>query len=256
MILESGDGTEIYSTSLAPLVLEVINVACETGCLVPQTEVNEQGIGIGKAFRLTSDMPVLAYQWNPYGSEMSSADASLLMPVTSLTGTYLAASWPTNQLGDSAKYSQVTVVGTQDDTQVTFIPRIAVESYGGIGPLTAGVESPAYALDAGDVLTIRSDAEGGDLSGTVVQADRRVAVFGGHGCANVPSADYCCCDHLEEQLLPLEAWGMSTVLARVAPRTDCTADHDTALWRIIAGADNMTVTFDPPAPAPAGAWAT
>jgi hypothetical protein len=252
--LESGDGTVIYSVDLAPLALEVIDVACASGCLVPQAEVNIQGIGEDKGFRLTSDVPVLAYQWNPYGAEIFSTDASLLVPVTSLTGTYLVASWPTVTPGtDMTILSQVTVVATEDGTQVTFIPKVAVEAYDGIGPLAAGSESAAFSLDAGDVMTIRSDAVGGDLTGTVVQANHTVAVFGGNSCAVAPDSAYCCCDHIEEQILPLEAWGTSTVLARPLPRLGCTAAQDTALWRIIAGADGMTVTFDPPAPAPAGA---
>ena len=255
VILESGDGAEIYSTSLAPLALEVINVACASGCLVPQAEVNVQGIGVDSAFRLTSDVPVLAYQWNPYGQEIYTTDASLLVPVTSLTGTYLAASWPTVTPGvEMSILSQVTVAATQDGTQVTFIPKVTVEAYGGVGPLTAGVESAPFSLDAGDVITIRSDAVGGDLTGTVVQGNKTIAVFGGNSCAIAPYEGLpCCCDHIEEQLLPLEAWGTSTVLARPLPRLGCTTAQDMALWRIIAGADNMTVTFEPPAPAPAGA---
>jgi hypothetical protein len=90
------------------------------------------------------------------------------------------------------------------------------------------------------------------LTGSVVQADQTVAVFGGNMCGNVPEVTWCCCDHVEEQLLPLGAWGTETVLARHAPKADCTMNDDLVLWRIIAGADNMFVTFDPAAPSPFG----
>jgi hypothetical protein len=73
-------------------------------------------------------------------------------------------------------------------------------------------------------------------------------VFGGNSCDNVPDVAYCCCDHVEEQLLPLEAWGTATVLGRAAPRSTCSETADTTLWRIIAGADGMTLHFDPPYP--------
>jgi hypothetical protein len=62
----------------------------------------------------------------------------------------------------------------------------------------------------------------------------------------VPSDEYYACDHVEEQLLPLIAWGVETVLARYAPRDTLTETTDPALWRIVAGADGMTVYFDPP----------
>jgi len=69
----------------------------------------------------------------------------------------------------------------------------------------------------------------------------------------VPDTPYAACDHVEEQMLPLAAWGTSTVLARHAQRQGCTTDPtDPVVWRIIAGADNMTVYFDPAAPSPAG----
>jgi hypothetical protein len=50
--------------------------------------------------------------------------------------------------------------------------------------------------------------------------------------------------------MPLVAWGSETVLANVEYVLDCASP--VSVWRIIAGADDMTVSFDPPAPAPAG----
>jgi hypothetical protein len=50
---------------------------------------------------------------------------------------------------------------------------------------------------------------------------------------------------VEEQLLPLKAWGSDAVLARYAPRQDVTAAQDQPVWRLVAGADDMTITFDP-----------
>ena len=45
-----------------------------------------------------------------------------------------------------------------------------------------------------------------DLTGSIINADQPVAVFGGHDCAYVPY-DQAACDHLEEQLLPNETLG-------------------------------------------------
>ncbi|KIG14052.1 Lead, cadmium, zinc and mercury transporting ATPase [Enhygromyxa salina] len=39
------------------------------------------------------------------------------------------------------------------------------------------------------------------LSGSRISADRPVAVFGGHTCANVPDEDLNTCDHIEEQII-------------------------------------------------------
>ncbi|HUU23210.1 MAG TPA: hypothetical protein VM389_11815, partial [Phycisphaerae bacterium] len=253
--LEHGLQGTIYTVVLAPGELHVIDVACSSGCEVAPQQIERQGIATGGGFRLTADVPILAYQWNPYGLELFSTDASLLIPKTSLDGTYIVAAWGT---GPGASWqqlrSQVTVVATADDTHVSFIPSVNVAAMGGVGPFTAGVQTGQYTLNAFDVLAFEAGVLDQDVTGTVVLADKPVSVFGGHSCANVPSGAYAACDHVEEQLLPLAAWGTETVLARHAPRQGCSNQpSDPVVWRIIAGADAMTVTFDPPAPAPAGA---
>jgi hypothetical protein len=253
VVLEDGLESELTSFSLDPGELEVIDVACaasEGDCLVAPAEVDIQGLGVGSGFRLTADYPIAAYQWNPYHSEFYTTDASLLIPVTSLSETYIVASWHTAEA--ERNVSQVTIIGTEDGTTVTVTPTAEVQAYGGIGPIDAGVQSPEYTLDAGDVLTLRADTVDDDLTASVVQADAPVVVFGANSCAMIPIG-FGACDHIEQQLLPLGAWGTDSVLARYPARPDCTASIDTALWRVVAGASDMSVTIDPPAPDPIGA---
>ncbi len=243
VVLEHGTAGEIYDVTLAPGELHVIDVTCESGCLLTPQEIETQGIASGAGFRLTSDVPILAYQWNPYGTNFWSTDASLLIPTTSLEGIYIAAAW-----GDGYGDSQITVVITEDNTTLTFTPSVNVPSLGGVGPFTAGVQSVDYTLQEYDVISLSPAVHNDDLTGTAIQANKPVVVFGGHTCANVPNSNDGTCDHVEEQILPLAAWGTSTVLARHADRQDCS--NNLVTWQIVAGADDMTVTFDPPAPAP------
>jgi hypothetical protein len=236
-----GVGAMLEQKTLAPNQLWVFRMTCASGCLALPAEIDFQGIGLKSAFRVSSDVPILAYQWNPYGEDIASTDASLLLPTTSLNGTYIAAAW-----GKGGGHSEIAVVITQDDTHLTFMPSVDIPDRGGVGPHTAGQETAEYILDAFDVIALAPAVSDGDLTGTVVQADKPVIVFGGNVCANVPNGEYCCCDHVEEQMLPLSAWGTSAVLARHEPRTWCSGDKDVVIWRIIAGADAMSVTFDPP----------
>ena len=254
--LRDGTDGEIYSTILNPGQLDVIYVACDSGCLVPPHQIETQGYAAGAGFQLTSEVPVLAYQWNPYGVDMDdwgNADASLLIPKASLDGTYIVAAWgigPDNDFYDH--FSQVTIVATEDGTNLSFVPSVGVPAMGGAGPYPADVETEAIALDAFDVVTLSPAATDDDITGTFVHADKPVVVFGSHSCALVPNKDFGACDHVEEQMIPLEAWGTSSVLARHAPRHNCVSE-DLVLWRIISGAADMRVVFDPPAPEPAGA---
>ena len=80
----------------------------------------------------------------------------------------------------------------------------------------------------------------------MISASAPVALFSGHECAFVPDGEYGSCDHVEEQLLPSSAWGIEAVLARYPARRDRTESSDPSIWRVVAGADNMTVFFDPP----------
>ncbi len=248
VVLEHGNSGEIYNVTLTPGELHVINVTCATGCLLPPQQIEVQGLSAGVGFRLSSDVPILAYQWNPYGIELFSTDASLLIPTTSLDGTYIAAAWGEGPGESPESTSKVTVVITEDNTTLTFTPSVNVPSLGGVGPFTAGVQSAEYTLQEYDVISLSPAVHNDDLTGTVIQANKPVVVFGGHSCANVPTGAWAACDHVEEQILPLTAWGTSTVLARHADRHECSKQG--VLWRIIAGADDMTVTFDPPVPAP------
>ncbi len=236
-------GTEIV---LAPGQLHIFEVACSTGeCAVPSsTHVEMTGLADLAAYRLVADVPVLAYQWNTYGTGLETTDASLLLPATSLDDEYIGAAW--NWGPGTGDRAELTVVAMEDDTHVTFTPASATAAGGGIPAIAAGIESAPLTLQAFDVAQIAVATADQELSGTRIRADKPIAVWGGHSCAMVPDGSFYACDHVEEQLLPLVAWGFETVLARYAPREGASAETDQALWRIIAGADQMTVTFDPP----------
>jgi len=79
-----------------------------------------------------------------------------------------------------------------------------------------------------------------DLTGTEISADGPVEVISGHDCSNVPFS-VSACDHLEESLVPLHAWGNTAVIS--SPQS--LASSQTVV-RVISGADGNRVTFDPP----------
>ncbi|MDB4975754.1 MAG: hypothetical protein JWN48_4095, partial [Myxococcaceae bacterium] len=83
-----------------------------------------------------------------------------------------------------------------------------------------------------------------DMTGTTISADAPVQVISGHDCANIPY-DRVACDHIEESMVPLHAWGTSAVL--VVPQTAAGSQY---ILRLVSGADQNVVTFDPPLHAP------
>ncbi|WAS93215.1 IgGFc-binding protein [Nannocystis punicea] len=191
------------------------------------------------AYRLRSSRPVTVYQYNPLKATTTN-DASLLLPVNTWTGNYVVAAWPT-WLSYPGFYA---VVANQDNTKVTLTPSTTgkiVQAGGGVAADGTGVVT----LNADDVLQVMSGA-GGDLTGTIVTADKPVQVFGGQECTNVP-LNVTACDHLEESMFPIETLAKEYV---VVPPVQVPNDQlDKAqIVRVIASEANTTLTFSPDQP--------
>ena len=128
------------------------------------------------------------------------------------------------------------------------------EAGGGPGAYAPG-QTETFTLARGDVLQIvsaRSFAPaqcsgsaciGGpeyDLTGTSIEADKPVALFSGHSCSFIPF-DRWACDHHEEQIFPLEAWGSSIIAAATEPQVG----NEPNVWKVVSGSANNAITFEP-----------
>jgi len=197
-------------------------------------------------YKVESDVPIIAYQFNPVdGSVSYLSDATLLIPVPSLSLTYDVVGWKqscsTSCDGDMRAY--FTVVATVDDTEVTVYPSTAPLP----GGVVMGTTDPfSVALDEGDVLEVETDAPYATMTGSriISNEDHPIAVFSGQECAFIPFEVYAC-DHLEEQLTGLRFWGTEIVGARMPVRSIAAQTED-VLWQIYASEDTqVTVTVDP-----------
>jgi hypothetical protein len=159
--------------------------------------------------------------------------------------------------------SYLTVVATADEpTEVTITPSTWIRAGAGRPRMAPGVPV-AFTLARADVLQLVADhptdeecdpvggsicaipcREHGDVTGTRVEADRGVAVFSGHDCAQVPMG-FTACDHLEDQLWPDEALGRSYVLLPAYAPVGTV--RTLTLGRIVATRDDTHVTLSPPA---------
>jgi hypothetical protein len=77
----------------------------------------------------------------------------------------------------------------------------------------------------------------GSLTGTLIESDRPISVYGGNQCANIPSANTGYCDHVVEQIPPVSTWGTEALTVPLATRTA----GDT--FRILADRDGTTVVL-------------
>jgi hypothetical protein len=105
----------------------------------------------------------------------------------------------------------------------------------------AGVNAIAqYTLHRGEVLQFAQAAE---LTGSVVQSDRPMAVFGAHECLAIPDG-VGGCDPAHQQLPPVRALGHAHVAAPHPARAGEAAFH----WRVTGVVDGTLLAFSPAQP--------
>ena len=188
---------------------------------------------IGGAFRIESDLPVIAYQHSPLQPQATN-DASCLIPESTLGNHYIVGSY-TDALGSYPSY--FNVVATQNGTSVTFTVPKATQGGTGVPALAAG-GTATVVMNRYDTLQVV--APGSDVTGAEIQSTAPVAVFGAVECAQVPpGATYC--DHVEEQSIPVRSWGRKYVGAHVPYRSG----QEHFFWRVLAQSDNTVITTTP-----------
>lgn len=207
------------------------------------------------AWRVVSDRPVVAYQFNPICCNYSfTNDASILLPTSALTGNYLGMAYPSwRPSSNLLSPGTLTVVATQDDTEVVvrlgerrLFPNGADERLG-TQPGEDGVMR--VVLQRQEVLNLESSETDEDpvrevdLTGALIEANKPVAVFGGHSCTNIPFSQ-AACDHVEQQLFPLETWGRNFIAAPLKIRGPGAGTREATYWKILAQADNTQITLD------------
>ncbi|HVV86704.1 MAG TPA: IgGFc-binding protein [Kofleriaceae bacterium] len=283
-------GATVHETTIAPGALEAIVLPWVNGqsFAIPEGSWNSLMVGDG-AYRLVSDTPVIATQYNPFeysvnGTFSYTNDASLLLPAHALTGRYVGASYDplsrrtgsTGPFGDdysSIRYpGYLAIVGTTPTpTTVTLTASGEIQSdAGGRIARTPRGGTLTFTINRGEVAHVtvapppecvdgrpgfHHDAQcdstpfgqecdvfdtcaedGNDLTGTRIAASAPIEVFGGHTCAYVPYHSQAC-DHLEEQLPPVETWGSDYV---GAPLGDGGINGKN-LIRVIAAFDDTAV---------------
>ncbi|QDG52940.1 hypothetical protein FIV42_19990 [Persicimonas caeni] len=217
------------------------------------------------AYRVESTQPVVAYQFNPLCCNYNyTNDASLLLPTSALTENYMFMSyavWNGSQSRLDQPYSStMTVLATEPDTQVSIqlvAPKGAGSGENGLRPYSELIypfdSSRVNGPDANGRINVTMQpfevlnvAGAGvdpveDLTGSLIEADKPIAVFGGHTCAFVPF-NLSACDHLESQLFPLETWGRRFIAAPLKLRQeDASNSREGTYWKFLAREDGTRI---------------
>jgi hypothetical protein len=222
---------------LAPGEVAVLFLTGQSGgapyCPVPAAVASTviAGTGIGDAFRITTDVPVVAYQINPFGGgAVAVTAASLLLPTSAWDTNYVAV----NVAGVSAREPSLNIVAREDETIVTLTPTAQVVGGNGV-PSGAAGQPIDIRLDKGQHAQITQAAE---LTGSIVTSNQPVGFMAGHVCMNMPTGvSYC--DHGEQMIPPVRALGNRYVGVMYRPRPGETSTY----WRVIGAVDGTALTW-------------
>ncbi|MDC0716938.1 IgGFc-binding protein [Nannocystis bainbridge] len=189
----------------------------------------------GGVYRVQSTIPIVAYQHSPITAQATN-DSSMLLPEHALRQDHVITAYG-DTVGGEDRPSYFNVVATTDGTTVQWTPPIGTVAGAGV-PGVAANQTGSVMMNRFDVMQVRAPNDA-DLSGTFVHADKPIWVIGAVNCANVP-ANVFFCDHLEEQVIPLDYWGKQYIGAHSPKR-----GSEKHYWRVYAGEDQTTITTTP-----------
>jgi hypothetical protein len=199
------------------------------------------GTGVGDAFHITTDFPVVAYQMLPYGGGSAGvAGASLLLPTSVWDTNYVAVNAYAKSSGNTSPSNpSLNLVAMEDGTEIKLLPNAAIVGGDKIAA-TAQNTVLTLTLNKGQFAQITQPDE---ITGSPIESNKPIGLMAGHECMfNPTSIKYC--DHAEQQIPPVKALGAEYVAVPYRPRTAAAEDVP---WRIIGGVDATQLSFDPAA---------
>jgi hypothetical protein len=222
------------------------DIPCPPGITPAVTDdIALRGTSVGSAFHVKTSHPVVAYDMFPYGGGNAAlTSASLLLPTSAWDVNYIGVTGYDNSIV-AAQYGAretMQIVGSEDNTKVTLLPKVPVQSGNGIPGGPQG-QPLTYTLNKGQMLQF-SQTE--PLTGSVIQSDKPVALFAGANLMNI-DPNTCCADSAHQQIPPVKALGSEYVAVRYRNRADNI--EESPPWRIIGLVDGTQLSYDPAPPA-------
>lgn len=198
----------------------VKNVKIPAGAQIRSEEIIER-----LAVHVTSDNPISVYGLN---RRFQTTDTYLGLPTNVLGKEYRTMCYTVSQ----GLMSQFAIVATEDSTIVTIMTTANTTKY------PANYPYKVY-LNKGEVYQVVANYElqsKCDLTGSLIKANKDIAVFSGHQCAYV-TPDIIACNHLVEQMPPLSSWGKHFYIGKFKARSKYT-------YRVLANEDSTKVFED------------
>lgn len=183
-----------------------------------------------QAIHIVSTEPITVYGLN---RRSQTTDTFLGYPIEVLGTEYMIMSYFAFH---DRLVSLFAIVATEDNTEVIITPSTPT-----LDGKPAG-KTYTITMNRGDVyqcggLVRPRDPQRADLTGTSMKSNKKIAVFSGHQCANIPSVEILACNHLVEQMPPIQTWGKHFYIGNLKLRSRYT-------YRVLAAYDSTRVFQD------------
>jgi len=191
----------------------VVHVPANTSQAVTiPSRMMQSGTGTSnKMIHITSEKNIVVTALN---QASATTDASLLLPDQVLAKEYYTAGYYTS-IAD-----EFSVVAVENNTTVHMV--------------LPNDTTFDVTLNVGESYQYQASA---DLTGAHITSDKNIAVISGNECANIPLG-YAYCDHIEEQMLPVNTWEKTFVT--VPLKTRLNGDS----FRFVASVDGTQINKD------------
>ena len=158
----------------------------------------------------------------------ATSDAAMALPIDALNTEYIASTY------DEAFFmTEVSIVAPHDSTLITVTPSNDLQ-----GGHPAHLPY-SFVLNRGEGILLAGAVNGmnGGLAGSIIQADKPVAVTNGNGCTQVPYS-IAACDHMFEVAQPVQTWGSQALLVNLPNRAGG------SVYRVLAARNNTEISRD------------
>lgn len=174
--------------------------------------------------QIIAQQPVSAYIHQYFGFR---SEASIVLPIEAINTEYFIFSYLGFERRGTDYRSEFLIVGTEEETSITITPSHKTRNSRAANlPFT-------IILDKGETYQVQAEDWSGDLTGSHIIADKKIAVFGGNSWTRVPRT--CgTMDNLLEQMYPVSTWGKQVL---TVPSDRVNFD----VFRILAAEDNTVV---------------
>ena len=176
------------------------------------------------AIRITSDNAITVYGLT---RRKQTTDTFMGLPTNVIGKNYRVICY-----NASVKLSEFAIVATEDSTVVKITPTVETQLGRPVGQ-TFEVKlnkGDVYQVIARDLMPAKRK---NDLTGTQINANKKISVFSGHQCAYVPDKVFAC-NHLIEQVPPIVSWGKHFYIGMLKKRSKYT-------YRVLADKDSTKV---------------